>query len=136
MKSLKFKQLLSSFQINLELYMRPSSRYTWHVIVDRLSWRKHYDWVFSKWHLAVPLMAATLWWILRHLRRGRLAGLAMLPFGIYVFAVSVLFERGENMRFKFWLEPIWYVFFVSQVVSVCVACYHLVRWLRRKAARA
>jgi hypothetical protein len=34
---------------------------------------------------------------------------------LFVFAASVMFERGENMRFKFFVEPVLYVFIVSQL---------------------
>jgi hypothetical protein len=32
-----------------------------------------------------------------------------------IFAISVLFESGENMRFKFFIEPVLFIFIASQI---------------------
>ena len=39
----------------------------------------------------------------------------------FVFAVSVFGEWGENMRFKFFLEPVLFVFIVAQGYAACAA---------------
>ena len=44
----------------------------------------------------------------RSLRRG--LGLA-LP-ALYIAAVTIVFESGENMRYRFFLEPTFFVFIV------------------------
>jgi hypothetical protein len=99
---------------NLAFWLRPSSRYTAHVLVDRLPWRGAYDAVFSGAALVALLSLAGASWILGAGRRCWRTGLALaLPAG-YVFAVSVLFEGGENMRFKFFLEPVLFVFVAAE----------------------
>jgi hypothetical protein len=35
----------------------------------------------------------------------------------YVLTVCVLFEKGENMRFKYFLEPAWMVLLIATAVS-------------------
>jgi hypothetical protein len=37
----------------------------------------------------------------------------LLP-ALYILVVSLLFEQGENHRFKFFLEPVLFVFIVAQ----------------------
>jgi hypothetical protein len=107
---------LAAWAENVSIYFQPSSRYlTAHVIVDRLPWRGPYDWVFSGWRLALLLAGATLVW-----RRGRTGpeirrGLGLALPVLFVAAVSVVFDRSENMRFKFFVEPVLYVFLVAQV---------------------
>ena len=48
-------------------------------------------------------------------------GLALALPVAYVFAVSVLFEGGENMRFKFFLEPALFVFLAAQAAALAAA---------------
>jgi len=106
---------LSAWSENVAIFFQPSSRYvTSHVIVDRLPWRGPYDWVFSGPRLALLLVVATLVWL-----RGRtvpevLRGLGLALPVLFVSAVSVMFDRSENMRFKFFVEPVLYVFLVAQ----------------------
>lgn len=111
--------LFDEYIKNLKIYFKPSSKYTKNVIVDRLPWRDAYDYVFSGWWLAGLLAFSMAVWIARHRKLKELvwgAGL-ILPV-LYVFAVSVLFERGENHRFKFFVEPVLFVFIVTQLASV------------------
>jgi len=111
---------------NASLFLEPSSRYvTPHVIVDRLPWRGVYDWVFSGPRLVLLLAAAVLVWVRG--RRQILGGLGLALPVLLVSAASVLFERGENMRFKFFVEPVLYVFLVTQATA-------LARALRRRRA--
>ena len=39
--------------------------------------------------------------------------------GLFIFLATVLFEKGENMRFKFFLEPVYYIFLASQFLVLC-----------------
>lgn len=100
---------------NARIFFEPSSRYVIpHVIVDRLPWRGAYDWVFSGSRLVILLAAAALLWV-----RGRTAlevrrGLSLVLPVAFVFAACVMFERDENMRYKFFVEPVLYVFLVAQ----------------------
>jgi hypothetical protein len=104
---------------NASIFLEPSSRYvTPHVIVDRLPWRGVYDWVFSGARLLLLLGAGALVWI-----RGRsgpeiLRGLGLALPVLFVSAASVLLDRGENMRFKFFVEPVLYVFLVAQAAAL------------------
>jgi hypothetical protein len=115
MRSAPIGLLAVNYLENLEEYLRPSSDYTRHVIVDRLPWRTAYEIVFSSPILVILFVIAGL----NALRKAvatrqliRYTGLA-LP-AAYIFAVSVLAERGENMRFKYFIEPVIIVFIIYQ----------------------
>jgi hypothetical protein len=114
-KAAPIGELARGYLENLKIYFRPSSAYTAHVIVDRLPWRSVYNRVFSSRILFILITIAGL----LALRRAavtrqplRYIGLA-LP-AAYIFAISVLAERGENMRFKFFIEPVIIVFLIFQ----------------------
>ena len=66
--------------------------------------------------------------------RGRLyaQGLGLMLPGLYVFLASVLLDKGENMRFKFFLEPVMFVLVVSQLYFVLRMA--TARLLKRPAA--
>jgi hypothetical protein len=111
-------QLFGEYTTNFRLFLQPSSRYTPHLIVDRLPWREEYDAVFSGRTLLLLLVASVAVWLAQHRRwpdilRG--AGLAMVCG--YIAAVSILFERGENQRFKFFVEPAVVVLVLSQAAA-------------------
>ena len=115
LKAAPIGELARGYLENLKIYFRPSSAYTAHVIVDRLPWRSVYNRVFSSRILFILITIAGL----LALRRAavtrqplRYIGLA-LP-AAYIFAISVLAERGENMRFKFFIEPVIIVFLIFQ----------------------
>jgi hypothetical protein len=103
---------------NLEIFFQPSSRYlTPHVIVDRLPWRGAFEWLFSGLRLVFLLAAATVLWAWGRTRSELLAGLGLALPVLFVSAVCVVFERDENMRYKFFVEPVLYVFLVAQAAS-------------------
>jgi hypothetical protein len=108
---------------NVAFWLRPSSRYTEHVLVDRLPWRRAFDRVFSGAPLVVLLGAAAAGWAVRARSdvASRRVGLALALPAAYVLAVSVLFEGGENMRFKFFLEPALFVFLAAQAAVLAAA---------------
>lgn len=108
-------ELARSYRENVRLYFEPSSRYTRHVIVDRLFWREFYDRIFSAPVLPLLFLFALIVWGIRARPGDCLAGLALALPVLFVFFVSVLFEKGENLRFKFFLEPVCYVFIASQI---------------------
>jgi hypothetical protein len=124
--------LLRNYWKNMRIWWQPSSVYTQHKLVDRVPWRGWMDRLFSAPVLpGMLLLAGAVWW----LGRGRdgpacdeksadsgagfltrwmpLVGF-LLP-GLFVFAVTVLFEQGENMRLKYLLEPLFFVFLASQL---------------------
>jgi hypothetical protein len=112
------RQDLDALRRNVAFWLVPSSRYTEHVLVDRLPWRGMYDRAFSGVTLVALLAIAAIVWVVRPDRSPLRTGLALaLPVG-YVFAVSVLFEGGENMRYKFFLEPTLYVFLAAQAAAL------------------
>jgi hypothetical protein len=109
---------LELLRINLRFYLRPTSRHSSHVIVDRLPWRSPFDFLLSGESFVALLLLSTAAWLREcfkevgaarraALRRG--LGLA-LP-ALYVAAVTIVFESGENMRYRFFLEPTFVVFF-------------------------
>jgi hypothetical protein len=108
---------------NLAFWLKPSSRFSPHVLVDALPWRRPFDLVMSGTSLALLLVLSTVVW-LRRARPSRAAlaaglGLALPP--LYVAAVSIVFESGENMRFKFFVEPLIFVFFWTQASTALSA---------------
>lgn len=109
---------LRAYLVNGSIFLQPSSRYvTSHAIVDRLPWRGVYDWVFSGYRLVLLLAASSLWWFHRASPAARLRGLGLALPILYVASVCVVFERAENMRYKFFVEPVLFVFLVAQVSS-------------------
>ena len=110
---MSFSELLQRYALNFRIYLQPSSNYTPHVIVDRLPWRSLYDRLFS-YPLLLLLALAALAVSIPAIRRQPHAALAyLLPAGFIVFA-SIFAESGENMRFKFFLEPVWFCFLAFQ----------------------
>ncbi|MFY2561682.1 hypothetical protein ACN469_29045, partial [Corallococcus terminator] len=102
---------LASFAENASLYGEPSSRYQPHVLVDRLPWREPLDFVFSSPVLWLLLLVTGVPALRRLEDRAawlRVTGL-VLPV-LFVVTVSILFEKGENMRFKYFIEPVLFVF--------------------------
>jgi len=109
-------QLLAVALHNARLYMRPTSRHSPHVIVDRLPWRQPYESVLSGLPLALLLVTGAVAW-LRNAGANATSLARGLGFALpaaYVAAVSILFESGENMRYRFFLEPVCFVFLVVQ----------------------
>ncbi|MBN2371453.1 MAG: hypothetical protein JXO72_13300 [Vicinamibacteria bacterium] len=114
-----FRETVSAYARNLHLYLMPSSHYarvveTEHELVKRLVWRAPYDRLFSGVPLSLLVAGAGLYWFIHapgSRERKRLIGLT-LPC-LYVLLVSVVFEGGENMRFKFFIEPVLVVLLAS-----------------------
>jgi hypothetical protein len=111
---------LAAYRVNLGYYLRPSSQYfeQSHATVDRLPWRGVYDWVFSGYRLLALLAVSLAAWAWRRPRAELLRGLGRALPVLLVATASVLFERGENMRFKYFVEPVLYVFIVSQLATL------------------
>jgi hypothetical protein len=101
---------------SMGFWLKPSSRHSPHLLVDAIPWRGAYDAVFSGVPLVLLLAgsAVVAAWnagLSRSTAR-RLLGLA-LPC-LYVAATSVVFESGENMRYKFFVEPVIWVLVWTQ----------------------
>ena len=110
---------------NLDFYLRPTTRYSSHLIVDRLPWRRLFDVVLSGFAVVVLVAVAALaWWravsrqpVDERARTIR-AGIALALPALYIAAVTILFESGENMRFRFFLEPVCFVLLVITVRTI------------------
>jgi len=109
------RELIRSYRENLGFYFLPSSRYTEHVIVDRIPWRDFYDRIFSFPVLPALLLLAGIVWFAGAGPRDCAAGIALALPGLYVFLISVLCDKGENMRFKFFMEPVFFVFIAAEL---------------------
>jgi hypothetical protein len=136
----KAMQFLKKFRIpyiakntmeNLTIYFKPSSRYTTpHIIVDRLPWRNIYDRLFSAPFQPIFLIAAGIISATQFLNKKKFAAAtAMFLPAFYIFSLCVLFEKGENNRYKLFLEPVFYVFILSQ-------SYILYQWIVSKITRS
>ena len=106
--------LWANYRENFDIFLQPSSQYSRNPIVDRLPWRKLVDSLFSGWSLIGLAIGATLLGIWQSRRRLRSALALLFPVA-YVLVVSVVGEHGENIRFKFFLEPALYVLIAAQL---------------------
>jgi hypothetical protein len=113
------RSILGAWSQNVEIFLQPSSRYvTSHVIVDRLPWRRVYDWIYSGPRLVGLLVAALLLWVRRRSLAEIGAGVGLALPVLFVSAACVMFERDENMRYKFFVEPVLHVFLAAQAVDL------------------
>jgi hypothetical protein len=91
----------------------------WRTQLRSLPWRKLYDAAFSgAVGVLLPLVAAGLWLSQAQAPGSLRKGAAMVTPAIYIAVVSIVFESGENMRFRFFLEPALWIFVVTQFTSV------------------
>ena len=100
------------------------------MIVDRIPWRNLYDWIFSFPVLPGLIVFAVIVWVLGARRSDYLAGIALGLPGLFIFLASVLFEKDDNVRFKFFLEPVFLVFIASQLSVAGEQVYRKVRTKR------
>jgi len=113
-----------SYLHNLWKYFKPSSGYTKHVIVDRISWRSFYDRIFSFPIFNVLLLLSGILWLMKvDIKKDYMKRIGIILPGLYIFLITVLFEKGDNMRFKFFLEPVLFIFLVSQLYVICQRAY-------------
>jgi len=109
---------LGAYLEDLIVYLQPSSQFTTpHVLADRLPWRGVYNAVFSGGALIGLFLIAAAGWLSTHERKDLLAGCVMLLPAACIFVLSVIYERGENMRYKFMLEPLFYIFLARQLYA-------------------
>lgn len=107
-----------AYVANIVNYFQPSSQYTTpHIIADNLPWRNYFNKVFSRSTLILLICISFTWWFLQNSKTNLETGIRMLLPAIFVFLVSIVFEMGENMRYKFFLEPVFYVFLSSQIYN-------------------
>jgi cytochrome bd-type quinol oxidase subunit 2 len=87
------------------------------VIVDGLPWRRPFEFLLSGWRLCALMTLSILIWA-RSCREGSredrrtavLRGVGLALPALYIAAVTIVFESGENMRYRFFLEPTLFVF--------------------------
>lgn len=113
--TLPLAALSRSYTENLWIYLKPSSAYTSNVIVDPLPWRDLFDGIFSYPVLPTLLLISTTIWLMnKNKSKSPAASLGFILPGLFVFWASILFEKGENDRFKYFLEPVFLIFIVTQ----------------------
>jgi len=127
--------LFSIYWKNISIYFQPSSNYagTNQLLVylpER--WRIYYEKIFSAPIFPALLILCALFWLKNHhqVQRRKAIGVC-LPI-MAIFAISVLFESGENMRFKFFIEPVLFIFIASQIYLAGQALWNLLH--RQKTA--
>jgi hypothetical protein len=107
---------LAAYLENLRIYLLPSSRYEESPLVAPLPWRPVYDAVASGGvFVALLLLSAARWSVAN--RRSMARGIALALPVCYVALASIVFESGENMRFRFFVEPVLYLFVASQLTG-------------------
>ena len=121
-------QLLMSYYENLQFYFKPSSRYSQNVIVNRIPWRGIYEHIFSFPILILLILLLGIPWLLKTVKyKDCLASIGLILPGLYIFLATVIFEKGENMRFKYFLEPVLIVFLISKIYDISQQIYEKVR---------
>jgi hypothetical protein len=120
LRSLAAAELSRLLAHNTRIWLRPSSRHSPHVLAGALPWREPFDLLMSGPRLAALLAAGVLLWMRRTGRdlRALLAGLGLALPVLYFAATSIVFESGENMRYKFFVEPVLALFLVSEAAAV------------------
>jgi len=110
-------QLINNYLFNLRLYMSPSSQYSQNSIIDYLPQRATYDYIFSFPVLPLLLTIAFVFWS-SQVRRSDIRSVIgfCLPAVIIIF-LCIVADRGENNRFKFFIEPVLFVFLASQAYT-------------------
>jgi hypothetical protein len=126
-----WSMLASTYRFNASLYLWPSSRYaSAQPVLAHVWWRPAFDWILSGARWLILLAVAFGVWLTAQLRQAASAppearrrevasrlckGLGLALPLLMVAATSVLLERGENMRFRYFLEPVVLVFLGAQL---------------------
>jgi hypothetical protein len=127
-RKMSWAHLMNSYRENMEIYFRPSSRYvTAHVIVDTIPWRDAYEKIFSHPVLPIAIITSLAFALLTSQLRDIPSLMALLLPGLFIFAICITAEKGENMRMKFFLEPVFYVLIVTQGYRLVSKVWRMVR---------
>ena len=120
LSTISVTDLISNYHQNLKIYFQPSSNYastnTFLVSIPP-RWKNYYEKFFSAPIFPILLVVSALFWIFSAPRKERLKSMGIFIPVFAIFTISILFESGENMRFKFFIEPVLYVFIMSQLYS-------------------
>ena len=127
LRTTPLRKLIKSYAQNARIYFNSSSIYGRHVIVDRIPWRGLYDDLFSFPILPAAIILALIMWLARIKDNDYIKGIAFALPAFFIFFVSILFEKGENMRFKFFLEPVIFIFIITQFFISGKLVYQKVR---------
>lgn len=115
LRAMSLTDLIAMLRDNLRVYFMPSTNCWSHGLVDRLSWREFYDGLFSAPLLPVLLLiAGALWGARGEWRVDPWKSVGFVLPALYLFLVVVCLERDENMRLKFMLEPLFFLFIAAQ----------------------
>ncbi len=123
--------LWRSLKQDFRVFWQPTTSYTPNLLIDRLPWKPAFMAVFSdSSYITIMALAGVAWALqwrekLRRLRPepGQLLQqigfeLSIFGFALFVYATSTLcnrYEWVEAQRLKFILEPMFFVFFGSQL---------------------
>jgi hypothetical protein len=124
-------ELLAAYTTNTRILLEPTSSFARSPITRRLPWRRAYDWISSGWRLLLLCALGGAVWLGGCPWRKAVARFALAGPPLYVVAVSILFERAEGMRYRYFVEPVTYVFLVASAAEVARRASS---WRRRGAA--
>lgn len=103
--SMSLEALTEAYRINAANYIRPSASLTSNSLVKKIPTTAALNAVYSGAHYAIAVFLAGLFILIR-CPRSQLKTLASLSVTLAgVIVLSILFERGENMRYKYFVEP-------------------------------
>jgi hypothetical protein len=122
------RELATIYLNNLSLYFQPSSNYaSTNILLVKLPerWRVYYEKVFSVPLMPLILLACLIFWGVRSRLNTLRSSVGIAIPVMAIFVISVLFESGENMRFKFFIEPILFIFISSQIYSAGLLIWDL-----------
>jgi hypothetical protein len=116
-KTTPLSELVKYYVINLNIYLKPSSFYAEDnrvVLSLPKYWRETYDEIFSYPWLSNMLFLSLLLWLVNYKKGALLPSIGLAIPIVAIFAISILFENFENMRFKFFIEAPVYIFIITQ----------------------
>jgi hypothetical protein len=124
-------ELMTAWAMNGRIYLEPSSSFARSPVTAALPWRPAYDWVSSRIPLLLLCLLSCTLWLWRAPWRALLQrSVLALPI-LYVVSVSILFERQDNMRYRYFIEPVLYILVVA---SACEVVRRLALWRRHRSA--
>lgn len=131
--NIPFTKLMNIYYQNLMIYLQPSSNYNdSNKLLNNLpsKWKSAYELIFSFPYLIILLFFSILIWAFRTDTKKFKDLIISMPIFL-IFITSILFESGENMRFKFFIEPIIYIFICSQLYFIGHKSFNFIKQARR-----
>jgi len=125
------RKLIKLYYQNLQIYLSPSSQYiSPNSIVEALPQRPLYDSVFSYPILLWLMTLAFLFWLIQVKKSEILPVIGFCLPAMFIVFICVVGDRGENMRFKFFIEPVFFVFITSQFFYIGKKIMNYIKSLR------